>query len=131
MIVKKKKRKHMFNDDSILPLINIIFLLIIFFMVLGHIYPNAVKKADLAQLPASTNYIKQDITLYMNPQGVLYQDGEQITLKSIPYSKKMVISLVVDKTTPAIIFVKSLNDFKKIGADKVSIVVKKDIKHDF
>ena len=44
----KSKTKRNYEDDGMLPLVNIIFLLLIFFMIVGVIEKNVVKEKHSA-----------------------------------------------------------------------------------
>ena len=68
MIRKKyKDSEEDFNDDAVLPLINIVFLLLIFFIVMGKFYHKDLKTTELAKITSQQKldpksiYIKMDI----------------------------------------------------------------------
>lgn len=71
------------NDDNMIPLINIVFLLLIFFMVAGQI--KAMPDASI-QLPSSTLKHEpqaQPIRLEMNRQGELLLNAAPITVEQL------------------------------------------------
>ena len=76
----KIKQKIIKNEDNLLPLVNIIFLLLIFFMLAGVI----VKQKELhnVNLASATieEYIEQDKnTLFINADGSLTLNDQSIT----------------------------------------------------
>ena len=91
----KTKSKRDYEDDSLLPLVNIIFLLLIFFMIVGVIEKNILK--DNLELPKVTldKFENKDITK------IFYDGNKNIFLNDIPIdikdlSKKIKTSEVKD-----------------------------------
>lgn len=71
-------RKRAANDDNLIPLINVVFLMLIFFMVAGQI-----QRSDAAnvQPPASFSDVRQveeGITLIVTTDGRLYLDNQDV-----------------------------------------------------
>jgi biopolymer transport protein ExbD len=67
------------NDDNLIPLINVVFLMLIFFMVAGHI--QASDGVDVSP-PSSTNekdIVETPITIVATNNSELYTKGAQIT----------------------------------------------------
>ena len=91
----KSKIKRDYEDDGLLPLVNIIFLLLIFFMIVGVIEKNILK--DNLELPKVTldKFENKDITK------IFYDGNKNIFLNDIPIdindlSKKIKTSEVKD-----------------------------------
>ena len=91
----KTKIKRDYEDDGLLPLVNIIFLLLIFFMIVGVIEKNILK--DNLELPKVTldKFENKDITK------IFYDGNKNIFLNDIPIdikdlSKKIKTSEVKD-----------------------------------
>ena len=88
------------NDDNLLPLVNIIFLLLIFFMIAGVVQ----KQKELYEVELGTavieNYIdSDDKTIFIRKDGTIVFDGKRITdselkthLKKIEEKEKLVIA---------------------------------------
>ena len=74
----KTKNKRDYNDDGLLPLVNIIFLLLIFFMIVGVIEKNILK--DDLELPKVTldKFENKDITK------IFYDENKNIYLDDTP-----------------------------------------------
>ena len=95
----KKKIKPK-NDDNLLPLVNIIFLLLIFFMIAGVVQ----KQKELYEVELGTavieNYIdSDDKTIFIRKDGTIVFDGKGISdnelktyLKEIEEKEKLVIA---------------------------------------
>ena len=91
----KTKSKRDYEDDGLLPLVNIIFLLLIFFMIVGVIEKNILK--DNLELPKVTldKFENKDITK------IFYDGDKNIFLNDMPIdikdlSKKIKTSEVKD-----------------------------------
>ena len=91
----KNKSKRDYDDDGLLPLVNIIFLLLIFFMIVGVIEKNILK--DNLELPKVTldKFENKDITK------IFYDGNKNIFLNDMPIdikdlSKKIKTSEVKD-----------------------------------
>ena len=88
------------NDDNLLPLVNIIFLLLIFFMIAGVVQ----KQKELYEVELGTavieNYIDaDDKTIFIRKDGTIIFDGKGISdnelktyLKGIEEKEKLVIA---------------------------------------
>ena len=88
------------NDDNLLPLVNIIFLLLIFFMIAGVVQ----KQKELYEVELGTavieNYIdSDDKTIFIRKDGTIIFDGKGISdkelktyLKEIEEKEKLVIA---------------------------------------
>lgn len=88
------------NDDNLLPLVNIIFLLLIFFMIAGVVQ----KQKELYEVELGTavieNYIdSDDKTIFIRKDGTIVFDGRGISdnelktyLKEIEEKEKLVIA---------------------------------------
>ena len=78
----KTKNKRDYEDDGLLPLVNIIFLLLIFFMIVGVIEKNILK--DNLELPKVTldKFENKDITK------IFYDGNKNIFLNDRPIDIK-------------------------------------------
>ena len=78
----KTKIKRDYEDDGLLPLVNIIFLLLIFFMIVGVIEKNILK--DNLELPKVTldKFENKDITK------IFYDGNKNIFLNDMPIDIK-------------------------------------------
>ena len=81
-LISKKKREY--EDDGLLPLVNIIFLLLIFFMIVGVIEKSIVKD-DLLLPKVELDKFNNDNTtkIFFDKNKNLYLDDEKINIKDI------------------------------------------------
>jgi len=78
------KKKREYDDDSLLPLVNIIFLLLIFFMIAGVIEKRIVK--DDIDLPAAElkRFENREVTkIFVNKDNILLINDEVTDINKI------------------------------------------------
>lgn len=99
----KNKEKREYEDDGLLPLVNIIFLLLIFFMIVGVIEKNIVR--DNMQLPKVEldKFENKDITkIFYDADKNIFINDEIINIgdigKKIKALKVTDVILVADKS---------------------------------
>ena len=99
----KNKEKREYEDDGLLPLVNIIFLLLIFFMIVGVIEKNIVR--DNMQLPKVEldKFENKDITkIFYDADKNIFINDEIINIndigKKIKSLKVTDVILVADKS---------------------------------
>ena len=99
----KSNTKRNYEDDGMLPLVNIIFLLLIFFMIVGVIEKNVVK--ENIQLPAAALdkfdnkelakiFIDKDKNIFINDKRVYTNNISQ----NLKYIKNKEVVLIADKS---------------------------------
>ena len=80
----KKTLKRDYDDDGLLPLVNIIFLLLIFFMIVGVIEKSILKdNLDLPSVELDRFQNKEVIKIYYDKDKELFIDDKKINLNDI------------------------------------------------
>ena len=80
----KKNIKRDYDDDGLLPLVNIIFLLLIFFMIVGVIEKSILKdNLDLPSVELDRFQNKEVIKIYYDKDKELFIDDKKINLNDI------------------------------------------------
>ena len=98
----KNKINQKYNDDNLLPLVNIIFLLLIFFMLAGVIAKQKeMYDIDLASAVID-EYVEEDKhILFIKSNGEVIFNDEAITIKTLDEKLKLVddktITIAADK----------------------------------
>ena len=113
MRLRDKNVQNKKNDDNLLPLVNIIFLLLIFFMIAGVIQ----KQKELYKVELGTAIIekyeeKDEKIFFIRENGIIIFEGNQITknklekvIDSIKNKKNIIVAADAKITT------KKLNEF--------------------
>jgi len=104
------KIKREYDDDSLLPLVNIIFLLLIFFMIAGVIEKRIIK--DDIELPSAdlTKFDNKEITkIFINKNNEYFINDEVIEIGNINQyikaNKKNEVVIIADKS----LFINDIN----------------------
>ena len=102
--------KREYDDDSLLPLVNIIFLLLIFFMIAGVIEKRIIK--DDIELPSAdlTKFANKEITkIFVNKNNEYFINDELIEIGNINQYikaiKKNEVVIIADKS----LFINDIN----------------------
>jgi biopolymer transport protein ExbD len=115
-----KKRTRVSAEFSMSSMTDIVFLLLVFFMVTSTlIAPNALKlllpqsNSQTQAKPLTTISITSDLRYYVNDNGkieqVRFEDIEPFLRRTIPPTEEMYISLHADKSVPVEEIVKIMN----------------------
>ncbi len=118
------------GQDNILPLINIVFLLLIFFLMAGtltkspavSLQPPTTKEAQADKLPSKA--------LYVSKEGIFLSQSNKISLNELePRLKQLhssddrqVLYIIADKESDATHLIKIAKLAKKIGIEKVKLL---------
>lgn len=127
VLVAHKKHKQN-NDNNMIPMINIVFLLLIFFMIAGQIKP--ITQADI-EVPAST--LKEDAIINttriaMNKENQLTLNGKSIDLETLEKNinslsiKQSNITLIVDRRVIAANLNELLELFRLNGQTNITLL---------
>lgn len=126
------RHRHKPNeDDRILPLTNIIFLLLIFFMLVGHLSnPNALTikpPRSVSESPAEST----GLLVQVNADGMIALEGESVSAKTLKstvndyvakHPEGNGIRLKADGLVDAARVVAVMRVLRKAGADKVRLM---------
>ena len=121
---KKPNRIVAFNEDCILPMIDVIFLMLIFFLIMAKFLPSDVKSTELMKINATDKLQNSEVILKINQDGTIIKNNQPINLHHLDVKQIKKINLVVDKRLNAKLFLKQLNKIKKFGITNIAIIVK-------
>lgn len=127
MTFGKQQRRPADEDQRILPLINIVFLLLIFFLVAGQL-----SRTDPIELqpPASDSEVPAGdggLRLFVAADGSVHSDGGAVPLDQLGAllpSQKLprVVRIKADADVEATFVVELLNRLRDAGAEKVQLI---------
>ena len=126
------KEKSTFKLDLI-PMINVVFLLLIFFM-LTSTTSLQIKKVELPTAKTAEKNSKQFLTVTIDKNGSLELDGKAITMEALPVhlekkvaeKKNAVISIHADKVIEFELFGKVIELAKQAGAADFMLATEND-----
>ena len=126
------KEKSTFKLDLI-PMINVVFLLLIFFM-LTSTTSLQVKKVELPKAKTAEKNSKQFLTVTIDKNGSLELDGKAVTIEALPVhlekkvaeKKNAVISIHADRAIEFKLFGKIIELAKQAGAEDFMLATEND-----
>ena len=99
----KSKTKRNYEDDGMLPLVNIIFLLLIFFMIVGVIEKNVVKENIQPPAAALDKFDNRELTkIFIDKEKSIFINDEKIYMNQVNQKLKLIknkeVVLIADKS---------------------------------
>jgi len=125
---RKKLRTHL----DIAPLIDVVFLLLIFFMLSSHFVTQPGIKITLPTAVTAKLHPEEDIIIYITEDNTLYLNDEQFTLESlldklrikVGEAKKKIIIIKADEKIDLGLAVKVMDIAKQAEAEGLVISTK-------
>lgn len=125
----RSQRRQTIEDDRILPLINIVFLLLIFFMLAGRL--DAADPFEVTP-PTSVSTAEsgdEEVIVLIGPTGQLAVNGTEMSeadamarLDSIAKSGTTLVKLKADNGAPATRLVEIMSQLREAGIEKVRLL---------
>lgn len=78
-----KTVKKQATDENLIPLINIVFLILIFFLIATVIRPFSAKNIDLATTDAAEKLHRLTLSVTIDKEGILYHKNKTVTLEEL------------------------------------------------
>ena len=120
----KNKINKTYNDDNLLPLVNIIFLLLIFFMLAGVIAKQKeMYDVDLASAVIDDYIEKDKHILFIKSNGEIIFNDEAITIKTLDEKLKSIDDKNIIIAADKLVTTGKLNNILiKLNKNKISSV---------
>ena len=120
----KNKINQKYNDDNLLPLVNIIFLLLIFFMLAGVIAKQKeMYDIDLASAVIDEYVEKDKHILFIKSNGEIIFNDEAITIKTLDEKLKSIDDKNIIIAADKLVTTGKLNNILiKLNKNKISNV---------
>jgi len=119
------------NDINVSPLIDMVFILLIFFIVTTTFVEETGVEVDKPQAASAANLDKNSILLAITAQGQVVYGGQEIGVNGVrPLVKRMTdqepvpVIIEVDKNATAGVVVRVIDEAKLGGAKNVSLASK-------
>lgn len=122
-------KKNLSDSINLIPMINLIFLLLIFFMLTG-----VIKQKDVIEIdrPISINGIKSDLSqnqilISVNESGDIFLNNDEINIQNLDASVNLLegkIVIDIDKNSSIYDFNKVLEKIKETDKKEVFVKVK-------
>ena len=121
---------------NLTPLIDVVFLLLIFFMVSTTFDSTSEIKIDLPEASATNAPVNQSLTIMIDPQGFYYINGKRLSNQSadllllelhrvVGSDKEMTVVIQSDAKSPVQSLVTAMDTVGKMGLSRLSIATTK------
>jgi biopolymer transport protein ExbD len=125
-LLEKKKRKVTINITS---LIDVVLLLLIFFMLTTSFVEQPGMKLDLPETKSSRGERTSELEISINPEGLVYLNGKQVLIDDLETEIKDILpdladkslTLRADKTVQHGEVVKIMDIARSVGLEKIII----------
>jgi biopolymer transport protein ExbD len=134
MIVHPKKRTRLQVQAPLTALIDIVFLLLIYFLLTTNFMVDEGIKIKLPQAKASAPQVEEVITVYVDKQGRSYLENREVSLpelfngiqKRIGAQKNQLVVVRADRAVILNKAVKVMDIAKAAGAGRLCLATEKD-----
>ncbi|MBI9083684.1 MAG: biopolymer transporter ExbD [Desulfobacterales bacterium] len=134
MLVHRKKRVRYGVEMPMTSLIDIVFMLLIYFLLTTNFMVDEGIKIKLPQAKASSPQVEKEITVYVDVQGRAYLDNREVALNALFDRLKEMIGtdrnrLVVIKADRGVVInkaVRVMDVAKAAGAGRLCLATEKD-----
>ncbi|RYH02529.1 biopolymer transporter ExbD [Salipiger sp. IMCC34102] len=125
------RRRKTTTREPTIALINVVFLMLVFFMVTGQIAPTLDSALTLVRTDALDGRAPPD-TLVIRADGTLRFRGDAVASASdfadgLPERARAAIRVVPDRDLPAVDLVRIATELRGAGADRVLVVTERDL----
>ncbi|PKH04277.1 biopolymer transporter ExbD [Psychromonas sp. MB-3u-54] len=137
MLILETPKRTPVSDENMIPLINVVFLLLIFFMVAGQIQHSDPQKIDPPDSISEQILQKQNIAkLLVTETSILYLDGKFIAAQDLSEqlrlmvtqagdSKSFTVQVKVDAQLDVAQLQTTLRSIKAAGLLRISLITQK------
>lgn len=130
MRLKKPHKKT--NQENVIPLINVVLLMLIFFLIAGTLKPFSIADIRLPEMEMNEKLKHQDVKLLISEQGTILanekiiEKDDLITFLSAQKANGMTaVSIIADRRLSASIFIEIIELAKEAQIDTVHIYAKR------
>lgn len=129
-IFRQSYRRRSDDDARILPLINVVFLLLVFFMVAGHIAASDLFPVHPPSSESGKPSVTSDVTILLGADGRLAVDGVAVATADLAAavtavlasSPDVAVRLKADAAVEAIQAVRVLDELRLAGVKRVQML---------
>lgn len=127
-----ERRKRASIHLNIAPLIDVVLLLLIFFMLSSHFIMLPGLKIELPSAATAKVEPEEEVIISITKEGALYLNGKETSLKSLPTllkekiskTQRKAVTLRADESIPLGFGVKVMDIARSVGVEHVIIATK-------
>lgn len=134
MELKFEKKKA--DEENLIPLINIVFLILIFFLITTVIRPFSAKDIKLAEAMMDDKLHKITHSLVINETGDLSVNGERVSIQALGTAlsaneqqvTEQSVNIIADKALPADKLLDIVTELGNLKFNNIKLVIEKSKK---
>lgn len=116
--------------ESVVPLINVVFLLLVFFLLAGTLQPTDDIEVDLPAGQVDDKRASEDVTLFVEADGFVHLGETVMSADLAPYMLRKFldekgvfdVSIKADENAPAHELIKLMEGLRNVGVREVNFV---------
>jgi biopolymer transport protein ExbD len=128
---ERRQRKH--NHINLTPLVDVVFLLLLFFMLTSHFVSSPVIKIALPESKTSEPEVKEEVLITVGKDSQIFIDQAPVTLSGLQYNlqeklkklKKPAVRIKADREARLGLVVNVVDEIRLSGAGGFSIETEK------
>lgn len=132
-MIEFERRKKNHQHINLTPLVDVVFLLLLFFMLTSHFVVAPAIKIALPDSKTSEPEVKEEVVITIAKDGTLFLDKDRIMLTGLQYSlqeklkkmKKPAVRIKADRETMLGVVVNVVDEIRLAGAGAFSIETEK------
>jgi len=132
-MIEFERRKKNHEHINITPLVDVVFLLLLFFMLTAHFVVVPAIKIALPESKTSEKEVQEEVLITVSKDGALFIDKDQVMLTGLQYSlqeklkklKKPAVRIKADREVMLGLIVNLVDEIRLSGAGAFSIETEK------
>ena len=133
MIERRPSIKKRMGENALIPFINVIFLLMIFFVVVGRIESTPDKKLEIPHSTIGQAITGRPIILELQHEGTILLDGKIVQREGLYASMQLIfmadkdnpLTIKSDRNLPADYLLSALYLIKRAGGHNITLVTER------
>lgn len=132
-MIEFERRKKNHQHINLTPLVDVVFLLLLFFMLSSHFVSAPTIKIALPESKTSEPEVKEEVIITVAKDGTIFIDQDRVTLTGLQYSlqeklkklKKPAVRIKADREVMLGLIVNVVDEIRLSGAGAFSIETEK------
>ena len=118
------------NDENLIPLINVVFLMLIFFLIAGAIKTFSVKKIEMTSSDLTEKLARKAVKLQITKEGLTHINGESVNKDSLVEQLKIQkqtvdhldVSIIPDKELSGRVLIEIIELVKQAPVRSINLI---------
>lgn len=133
LIPPRKVHTHSAWDRALVPLVNVVFLLMVFFVIAGRIESSEQQAVEVPRSAIGQAGQGKPVMLVLEKDGSILMDGKKLVREGLYASLKLVfladkdnpISIKADHSLPSDYILSALNLIKRAGGHNITLITRR------